>query len=131
MEGRIHFELVTPTEKLVDREVDEVRIPGGGGGFGVRVGHAGLLSTLGAGVLTLVDEGKSERFVVVNGFVEAGAESVVVLAAEAASEADIDSGEARAEIDAALEAMAGQAVTSEAYLEADARLTRARAMSSL
>ncbi|MDF1561715.1 MAG: ATP synthase F1 subunit epsilon [Deltaproteobacteria bacterium] len=131
MAEKIHFELVTPTAKLVSREVDEVRIPGGGGGFGVRAGHAGLLSTLGAGTLTLVDEGKAERFVVIGGFVEAGPSSVVVLAAEAIPETEVDAAGAKAEIDSALGALAGQAVGSEAYGLADARLTRARAMANL
>ena len=103
MADRIRFELVTPTAKLVDKEVDEVRIPGGGGGFGVRAGHAGLLSTLGAGTLTLVDDGKAERYVVVNGFVEAGPASVVVLAAEALAEGEVDVAEAKREIDSALD----------------------------
>ncbi len=131
MANRIRFELVTPTAKLVDKEVDEVRIPGGGGGFGVRAGHASLLSTLGAGTLTLVDEGKTERYVVVNGFVEAGPASVVVLAAEALAESEVDAAEAKGEIDSALEALSGQAVGSQAYEAANTRLTRARALAAL
>ena len=128
--GRVRFELVTPTQKLVDREVDEVRIPGGAGGFGVRAGHAALLSTVGVGTLTVIDEGKSERYVVVGGFVEAAPDSVVVLAAEAIPASEVDSEAARAEIDDALVALADQASDSPAYREAADRLARARALAA-
>jgi F-type H+-transporting ATPase subunit epsilon len=131
MSEKIRVELVTPTARLLDREVDEVRVPGAAGGFGVRPGHAHLLSSLGAGTLALVDGGQEERFVVCGGFVEVGPEAVAVLAAEAIPEAEVDAEAARAEIDEALEALKGQPYDSAAYREASARLERARAMAAV
>jgi len=129
--ARIRLRLVTPSSQLLDREVDEVQVPGEVGSFGVRPGHAALLSTLGAGTLTMIDGNETQRFVLVDGFVEAGPESVVVLAAEAIPAAEVDAAEAKTQIDKALEEMSGQAVDSVEYTKAAAKLRRARALSSL
>jgi len=88
----IHLTVVTPERKVVDRQVDEVVLPGSEGYFGVLPGHAPLLSALQVGEITY-REGQQKGFVAVAwGFVEVHDNQVSVLAdvAEKAEEIDLD-----------------------------------------
>jgi F-type H+-transporting ATPase subunit epsilon len=75
----IHVEIVTPTSTAWTGEVTEVQAPGFYGEFGVLPDHAPLLSVVRAGIVTLFTESGTERFVVGNGFVEAGPHKLTLL----------------------------------------------------
>ena len=91
----IHLTVVTPARKLVDRQVDEVVLPGKEGSFGVLPGHAPFLSALKVGEI-MYRQGSESRFVSVAwGFTEVLADKVSVLADIAENAEDIDIERAR------------------------------------
>jgi F-type H+-transporting ATPase subunit epsilon len=88
--AKLKVEVVTPERRLVQLEADEVIAPGADGLFGVRPGHAPLLSLLQAGPLTVRAGASSELFFVAGGFVEVGGAHVRVLADAAQPAKEID-----------------------------------------
>lgn len=99
--------LVTPRSLLHDGVAARVELPTAEGQVTVLPQHARYLAALDCGVVTLFGEGAPRRFFVADGFVEVGADRVVVLADRAQPVEDIDL--ARAEQDlAAAEARLGQ-----------------------
>lgn len=88
--ARLKVEVVTPERRLVQLDADEVIAPGASGLFGVRPGHAPLLSLLEAGPLTVRDGSKSDLYFVAGGFVEVGPQNVRVLADAAQPAKEID-----------------------------------------
>ena len=102
----ILLEIVTPERLAYSDEVDSVTLPGAEGELGVLPHHAPLLSTLGAGELTLRKGGSEETFAIVGGFLQVLPDKVVVMAetADMASEIDLEKAqEARKQAEAALE----------------------------
>ena len=124
----IHVEIVTPTATAWSGDVTEVQAPGFYGEFGVLPDHAPLLSVVRAGVVTLHTREGVLRFVVGNGFVEAGPDKLTLLTdlCESADSVDKDAANTLlAESEAALasaEAGSGDAVNA----ERNADLARAR-----
>ena len=55
MADRLHLEIVTPSRRVVEVEVDEVRLPGALGEMGVLPGQIPLLSSLAGFTLTYFD----------------------------------------------------------------------------
>ena len=99
----IHLTVVTPERKVVDRQVDEVVLPGSEGYFGVLPGHAPLLSALQVGEITY-REGQHRGFVAVAwGFVEVHDNQVSVLADVAEKAEAIERDRARRARDRAAE----------------------------
>ena len=82
--AKVSFRLVMPERELLATEADMVVVPGSEGDFGVLHGHAPLISTVGPGVLEVIQGNKVEqRFIVVGGFAEVTPERCTVLADEA------------------------------------------------
>ena len=82
----INFELVSPEEKLVSEAMYMVEVPGDDGAFGVMAGHASVLASLRAGVVTLhKEEGGADarRIFIAGGFADVTAENCTILAEEA------------------------------------------------
>jgi len=101
MADRLHLEIVTPSRRVVEVEVDEVRLPGALGEMGVLPGHIPLLTSLAAGPLTYFDGATSTRYAVQGGFAEVLPDRVTVLATVAEAPDDIDVAAARANLEAA------------------------------
>ena len=91
----IHLTVVTPERKLVDRQVDEVILPGSEGYLGVLPGHAPLLTSLKVGQISYRQEGRMHQVAVAWGFAEILPDRVSVLADIAERAEDIDSERAR------------------------------------
>jgi F-type H+-transporting ATPase subunit epsilon len=87
----IHLTVVTPERKIVDRQVDEVVLPGSEGYFGVLPGHAPLLAALQVGEITYREAHQTRYLAVAWGFAEVHDDQVSVLAdvAEPAEEIDL------------------------------------------
>jgi F-type H+-transporting ATPase subunit epsilon len=86
MSKMIHFELVSPEEKLVSEPVYMAVMPGDEGNFGVLAGHASLLSSLRFGVVKLYKEQNDNdphKIFIAGGFADVTAENCRVLAEEA------------------------------------------------
>jgi F-type H+-transporting ATPase subunit epsilon len=90
MASRLHLEIVTPSRRVVEVEVDEVRLPGALGEMGVLPGHIPLLTSLAAGPLTYFEGTSSTRYAVQGGFAEVLPDRVTVLASIAETADDID-----------------------------------------
>jgi F-type H+-transporting ATPase subunit epsilon len=104
MADTFQLEVATPERLLVDEQVTEAELPGQDGYMGVLVGHAPLLSALGAGVLTYQSRGE-QVLAIDGGFVEVFDDHVRVLADHAEFGRDIQTEGARRQLDQALEAI--------------------------
>jgi F-type H+-transporting ATPase subunit epsilon len=113
-DGKVEFELVSPERLLASQSVDMVVVPGGDGDFGVLAGHAPLLSTVRAGVIT-VYEAKviTDRIFVAGGFAEVTRERCTVLAEVAMPVSDIDTAKAEQDLREARDDAAGAATDSD------------------
>jgi len=101
MADRLHLEIVTPSRRVVEVEVDEVRLPGALGEMGVLPGHIPLLTSLAAGPLTYFDGSNVIRYAVQGGFAEVLPDRVTVLATVAEAPDDIDVAVAKDNLQAA------------------------------
>jgi len=90
MADRLHLEVVTRVRKVVEDEVDEVRLPGVLGELGVLPGHTPLLTALAIGRLAYTAGGKQHQMVVEQGFAEIQPDRVTVLAREATLPDEVD-----------------------------------------
>ena len=95
MAEKIQLEVVTPERRLLAEPVDMVTVPGLGGELGILPGHTPLISQLQTGVLTYVQDGKSQSLHVSGGFVEVRDDHVSVLADIAERPEEIDAARAK------------------------------------
>ena len=107
MADRLRLEIVTPSRRVVEVAVDEVRLPGVLGEMGVLPGHIPLLTSLAAGPLTYFDGSTVVRYAVQGGFAEVLPDRVTVLATVAEAPADIDVEAAKRNLQAAQEKLKG------------------------
>ena len=101
------LEIVTPESRVLSQAVDEVIVPGFEGLFGVRPGHAPLLSIMEPGTLTLKQGSVSKSYFVAGGFVQVAANKVHVLADQAELCSSIDVGAAQKRLQTAQERLKG------------------------
>src|SRR5512145_74762 len=88
----LSLDIVTPERRVLSVACDEVRAPGVGGGFGVRLNHEPFMTALAPGRLTYVEGGREHHYAVGGGFLQVADNKVIVLAdtAEAAGEIDVE-----------------------------------------
>jgi F-type H+-transporting ATPase subunit epsilon len=91
------LEIVTPEQRVLSVEADEVRLPGLEGGFGIRPGHTPLVAALAAGELVYLTSGNATRYAVGEGFAEVSNDRVRVLVEEAVRAESLDAAKAAAE----------------------------------
>ena len=101
MADRLHLEIVTPSHRVVEVAVDEVRLPGALGEMGVLPGHIPLLTALAAGPLTYYEGSAVTRYAVQGGFAEVLPDRVTILATIAKTADDIDLVAAKTSLDEA------------------------------
>ncbi len=100
----VQFELVTPEQLLVSRDVDMVVVPGTEGNFGVLPGHSPLISTIRPGTIDIYEGNAiAERIFVAGGLAEVTPERCTVLADEALPPDALD----RAQLEAELQTIDG------------------------
>ena len=86
----LKLEIITPTAKIFEGDVDRVDLPGVEGDMGVLPGHALLISTVRPGVIDVyADKVVSERIFVSGGFAEVTPERCTVLADDPAAKSDL------------------------------------------
>ncbi len=92
---KITLQIVTPERQLGDEHVDEVRVPGRDGQFGILPGHAPLLTELGTGMLSYTIGNVVSYLAIINGYAEVLPDRVIVLAetGERAEEIDVERAE--------------------------------------
>jgi F-type H+-transporting ATPase subunit epsilon len=76
------LEIVTPEQRALTVQCDEVRLTGVQGGFGVRPGHTPLVATLAPGELAYDAAGSTHRYAAGEGFAEISDDRVRVLVEE-------------------------------------------------
>jgi F-type H+-transporting ATPase subunit epsilon len=100
----VQFELVTPEQLLVSRDVDMVVVPGTEGNFGVLPGHSPLISTIRPGTIDIYEGNTiAERIFIAGGLAEVTPERCTVLADEAMPPESLD----RAQLEAELQTLDG------------------------
>ncbi len=99
-DNKLHVRLVTPEKILIDEGADAVELPSKSGYMEVLYGHAPLLAELGVGEVRLHGgSGGDQTYFVVWGFVEVLPDRVTILAQNAIKPEEIDTGEARHELE--------------------------------
>ncbi|MCU0791003.1 MAG: F0F1 ATP synthase subunit epsilon [Nitratireductor sp.] len=95
MAQEFKFDLVSPERLLLSERVDAVVVPGTDGDMTVMALHAPTMTTVRPGVVTVMRQGNSEKFVVFGGFADITPEGCTLLAESAVRVADLD----RADLD--------------------------------
>ncbi|RLB62994.1 MAG: F0F1 ATP synthase subunit epsilon [Deltaproteobacteria bacterium] len=92
MAEKLKLEMVTPYNRVLSEEVDEVTAPGTTGEFGVLPDHTSLLTTLKVGELTYKQGGETLHVAVNWGYVEVedNVMTVLVETAEPADQIDVE-----------------------------------------
>ncbi len=121
------LEIVTPEQRVLSVEADEVRLPGADGGFGVRPRHTPLVAALSAGELIYISGGTSHRYAVGEGFAEVSDDRVRVLVEEATRADEIDPARAASDLKAAQDKLSGLRPEDPAYAASRAQVERAAA----
>ena len=89
MAERISFDLVSPERLLLSTNAEMVTVPGTDGYMGVMAGHMSLISTLRAGMIDVLRDGKDTKYFIRGGFAEVSPEKITVLAEEAIPMAEL------------------------------------------
>jgi F-type H+-transporting ATPase subunit epsilon len=67
MENKTKLEVITPTQTMINEEVEMVVIPGSEGHFGVLPLHAHTLSTLDRGIVTVYENNDASNEIIIDG----------------------------------------------------------------
>jgi F-type H+-transporting ATPase subunit epsilon len=123
----LSIEIVTPEQRVLTTQCDEVRLPGAEGGFGIRPGHTPLVAALAAGELVYVSSGTEHRFAVGEGFAEVSNDVVRILVEEALRPDEIDPARAASELKELQAKLSSRGPEDPAYAAERARVERAAA----
>lgn len=83
MDGHLLLEVVTPERKVFSAEVSELSFPTAERGYyGILPGHTPIMTPVGDGLLTYVQNGQKLVLTVFGGFAEVGPDRVTILARE-------------------------------------------------
>ena len=67
MENKTKLEVITPTQTMINEEVEMVVVPGSEGHFGVLQLHAHTLSTLDRGIVTVYENNDASNEIIIDG----------------------------------------------------------------
>ena len=67
MENKTKLEVITPTQTMINQEVEMVVVPGSEGHFGVLPLHAHTLSTLNRGIVTIYENNDASNEIIIDG----------------------------------------------------------------
>lgn len=112
---KVKLEIVTPEHTVYAAEVDQVSLPTGQGEITVLPHHIPLVSTLQAGRVKIVRDGREEYMAISSGFIEVQPHRVVVLAQTAERAEEIDSARAQAARDRAQASLKEERLNKEEY----------------
>ena len=80
MAATFHLSILTPERSVFEGDVDYLEAPGSEGYFGVLANHAGMVTALMAGKLTLRQGGRDQSYQLSGGFFEVSRNQATVLA---------------------------------------------------
>ena len=116
MAGTIALEIITPDGPKLKEAVDELTAPSVDGEFGVLPMHRPMLAALATGIVTFIQNGKSQSVAVGPGFVEIVSDKAVLLTDRFIRKDDIDAVRTRLElkeVDEQLESFKGDPKSAE------------------
>lgn len=99
------LEIITPDEKVLSTEADQVVLPTESGEAGILTGHVPMVTKLKAGELKVIKGGNTEFIAVDNGFAKVLGNTISVLVEAAIDVNDIDLSEVESAQARALEAL--------------------------
>ncbi len=99
------LEIITPDEKVLSTEADQVVLPTESGEAGILTGHVPMVTKLKAGELRVIKGGNTEFIAVDNGFAKVLGNTISVLVEAAIDVNDIDLSEVESAQARALEAL--------------------------
>lgn len=77
----MHLEIISPEKKLFIGEIKLIQLPGSLGSFEILNNHAPIISSLGKGVIKIINpEGLTKFFEIEGGIIEAKQNNIIVLA---------------------------------------------------
>jgi F-type H+-transporting ATPase subunit epsilon len=123
----LSIEIVTPEQRVLTTECDEVRLPGVEGSFGIRPRHTPLVAALAAGELIYISGGTEHRLAVGEGFAEVSNARVRILVEEAVRADQIDPNRATSELNDLQARLSSMRPDDPAYEANRARVERAAA----
>jgi len=80
MAATFHLSILTPEKSVFEGDVEYLEAPGSEGYFGVLANHAGMVTSLMPGRLTLRQGGRDQTYQVSGGFFEVSKNRATVLA---------------------------------------------------
>jgi len=123
----LKLEILTPTEKVYEGDVDMVQLPGIEGDMGVLPAHEPLITELVPGELRIISKGHTEILAIGEGFAEITGTTVGVLTEGAVNEKDIDEQAAEAAVKRAEELLKSSTLEGEELEATQAALARSLA----
>jgi F-type H+-transporting ATPase subunit epsilon len=121
----IEVDIVTPTRQLAKGlKATSVTLPSSKGEIQILPQHRDLLTALGTGILSVVEDGRVRQFAISYGFAEIRNDKVIVLAETAEESTEIDKGRALRSKKRAEEIMGG-VLTREEFAKQERKLQRA------
>ena len=98
----MQLQLITPEKIFFDGAIASVQVPGSEGEFGVLPGHAPFISSLKAGLVTIIAaSGETKKVFVTGGIAEVTPEKCTLLAEKAEETSSLSEAELAAKIAAA------------------------------
>jgi F-type H+-transporting ATPase subunit epsilon len=123
--AQIHCEVITPERAVFSGDVEMVIAPGIEGQLGILPDHAPLITALTYGELVLRRQSQEDEYIAIGGgFMEVGADHVIILADSAERADEIDESRAEAARRRAEELMGRQKHEVEDIARAEAALRR-------
>ncbi len=121
------LEIVTPSRKLLSREVEEVTAPGQEGEFGVLAGHSPFLTILKAGEISYKKGSETGALAISRGYAEVFPDKTTILVDSAQIDSEINAEAARQELSKAEESLKGLDPESSEYKSAQNAIEYAEA----
>ena len=80
MANKLEISVISPERLIYSGDADSITVPGINGEMGILYNHAPMISELGIGILTIMDNNDPIRVVIEGGFIEVKKNQVNILA---------------------------------------------------
>ena len=123
----LKLEIITPTAKIFEGDVEFVELPGAEGDMGVFPQHEAMVTELKAGELRITQKGQVQSLAIGEGFAEITGTTIGVLTDGAVNEKEIDEKAAEAAVKRAEELLKSNTLEGEELEATQASLARSLA----
>lgn len=123
--AKFNLSIITYSKKLLEKEVDYVRVRTTQGDMGILANHASLVVELDPGEMKIKDEEKEEFYFLSGGFLEVSDNKVNIIADQAIYASDIDYERAKAQAEEARKSMKLTNEDEQSFVLAERKLKEA------